>query len=150
MYNESSKTTGFWAFLNTKETPTTVSGYFISQEVTISVASERKLPGTSLKSLMKMREKDPARSKYLKAARLKLSEQIDKDKYPLAQLRLSKGLSQTQLADKMGMQQPSIARIERGAEDIKLSTIEKLSVALGVDKYEVFVAAELQRTGYGK
>lgn len=97
-----------------------------------------------------MREKDPVRSKYLKAARLKLSEQIDKDKYPLAQLRLSKGLSQTQLADKMGMQQPSIARIERGAEDIKLSTIEKLSVALGVDKYEVFVAAELQRTGYGK
>lgn len=47
-------------------------------------------------------------------------------------LRLRKGLSQAGLAALMGTSQSHIARIERGREDVALSTLRRLSDALGV------------------
>lgn len=49
----------------------------------------------------------------------------------LKQARETAGLSQTQLAQKIGTQKTSISRIENHAEDIKLSTLEKVALALG-------------------
>jgi DNA-binding XRE family transcriptional regulator len=49
----------------------------------------------------------------------------------LKQVREEAGLSQSQLAQKIGTQKTSISRIENHAEDIKLSTLEKVALALG-------------------
>jgi len=49
----------------------------------------------------------------------------------LKQAREEAGLSQSQLALKIGTQKTAISRIENHAEDIKLSTLEKVALALG-------------------
>jgi len=49
-------------------------------------------------------------------------------------LRLAReeaGLTQEELADRVGTQKTAISRIENHAEDIKLSTIQKVAKALG-------------------
>lgn len=48
----------------------------------------------------------------------------------LAERREHLGLSQTQVAARMGTSQSSIARLESGEADARLSTIERLSAAL--------------------
>ena len=49
----------------------------------------------------------------------------------LAALRADQGLSQTQVAARMGTSQAVVARIESGAVDTKLSTLERYAAALG-------------------
>ena len=49
----------------------------------------------------------------------------------LKQARENAGLSQSALARKIGTQKTAISRIENHAEDIKLSTLEKVAFALG-------------------
>jgi DNA-binding XRE family transcriptional regulator len=49
----------------------------------------------------------------------------------LAALRTNQGLSQTQVAARMGTSQAVVARIESGAVDTKLSTLERYAAALG-------------------
>ncbi|WP_177192700.1 helix-turn-helix transcriptional regulator [Variovorax sp. OV084] len=48
-------------------------------------------------------------------------------------MRLKAGLSQAQLAEKMGTQQSNISRWERDPGDLKGTTILKLAAALNVD-----------------
>ncbi len=50
----------------------------------------------------------------------------------LAKRREELGLSQTQVAARMGTSQSSVARLESGEADARLSTIERFSAALGV------------------
>ncbi len=47
--------------------------------------------------------------------------------------RAERGWSQRQLAHAAGMTQPQVARFERGDTDPRLSTIQKLYAALGID-----------------
>ena len=49
----------------------------------------------------------------------------------LRQAREEVGLSQEALAEKLHTKRTAISRIENHAEDIKLSTLQKLAVALG-------------------
>ncbi|MBU2497976.1 MAG: helix-turn-helix domain-containing protein [Proteobacteria bacterium] len=49
----------------------------------------------------------------------------------LRQAREDAGLTQEELADRVGTQKTAISRIENHAEDIKLSTIQKVAKALG-------------------
>ena len=49
----------------------------------------------------------------------------------LRQAREDAGLSQEEVADKIHTQRTAISRIENHAEDIKLSTLQKVAVALG-------------------
>ncbi len=49
----------------------------------------------------------------------------------LRQAREEAGLTQEELADRVGTQKTAISRIENHAEDIKLSTIQKVAKALG-------------------
>lgn len=53
-----------------------------------------------------------------------------KQAYELSQLRQTAQLSQSQLADKMGVSQANISKIENGG-DVQLSTLQKYVTALG-------------------
>ena len=50
----------------------------------------------------------------------------------LAQEREARELSQTTVAAAMGTSQSSLARLERTASDVKLSTVERFAAALGL------------------
>ncbi len=49
----------------------------------------------------------------------------------LADRRRRLGLSQTQVAARMGTSQSAVARVETGASDLRLSTLERYAAALG-------------------
>jgi transcriptional regulator with XRE-family HTH domain len=46
--------------------------------------------------------------------------------------RLSVGLSQTEVAARMGTSQSAVARLEAGEGDIRLSTLERYAAAVGM------------------
>ena len=48
----------------------------------------------------------------------------------LAATRLSMGLSQTEVAARMGTSQSAVARLESGDADVRLSTLERYAAAL--------------------
>jgi ribosome-binding protein aMBF1 (putative translation factor) len=47
--------------------------------------------------------------------------------------RTEQGMSQVQLARKLGMRQPNVARLESGEHEPSLSTLMRLSSVLGLD-----------------
>jgi predicted transcriptional regulator len=49
----------------------------------------------------------------------------------LVSRRVELGLSQTEVAARMGTSQSAVARLEAGAADIRLSTLERYAAALG-------------------
>jgi predicted transcriptional regulator len=49
----------------------------------------------------------------------------------LAARRRAAGLSQAEVADRMGTSQPAVARLEAGAVDVRLSTLERYADAVG-------------------
>ena len=51
----------------------------------------------------------------------------------IAQVRLEKGFSQTQLAKLTGMHRSNICRIESGRQNISLDTLIRIFDALGID-----------------
>ena len=48
----------------------------------------------------------------------------------LAERRTEQGLSQTEVAARMGTSQSAVARLESGAADVRLSTLERYAAAL--------------------
>ena len=50
--------------------------------------------------------------------------------YQIARLRISRGLTQTQLAKMVGTRQPSIARLENGSSVPSISFLQKVAAAL--------------------
>lgn len=51
----------------------------------------------------------------------------------LVELRRRRGLSQTEVAERMGTSQSALARLESGRSDVRLSTIVRYTEALDVD-----------------
>ena len=49
----------------------------------------------------------------------------------LVERRRSRGLSQTEVAARMGTSQSAVARLEAGEGDIRLSTLERYATAVG-------------------
>jgi len=49
----------------------------------------------------------------------------------LAEQRRAAGLSQTQVAARMGTSQSSVARLEAGLADVRVSTLERYAAAIG-------------------
>jgi transcriptional regulator with XRE-family HTH domain len=45
--------------------------------------------------------------------------------------RHAAGLSQSEVADRMGTSQPAVARVEAGAVDVRLSTLQRYAAAVG-------------------
>ena len=72
----------------------------------------------------------------------KVAEQLNPGFRPLSTLRLASGFSQAELAEKMNMKQPNIARLEKNPGDPSLSTLQKLANVLGVDIGQVIAAVE--------
>ena len=62
--------------------------------------------------------------------RIKAKAKTLKQAYELSLLRQTAQLSQSQLADKMGVSQANISKIENGG-DVQLSTLQKYVTALG-------------------
>jgi DNA-binding XRE family transcriptional regulator len=85
-------------------------------------------------------ESDSDFSESLPAGRKWVADSFYKDKNSLSKLRLEKGWSQKQLAEKLNTKQPYIARIENGIEDIQLSTIKKLAKIFGLSILEILEA----------
>ena len=49
----------------------------------------------------------------------------------LVEARRREGLSQTEVAARMGTSQSAVARVESGTADVRLSTLERYAAALG-------------------
>lgn len=69
----------------------------------------------------------------LAEARKEIGEKVYSDQVSIASLRLSKGLSQRELAHRCEMSQPHLATIEAGDKDVRLSTARRLAAGLEVD-----------------
>ena len=83
----------------------------------------------SFKELRKEIESDPARR-----ARMDKTRKAYDALLHLADLRRSRGLTQAELASTLGVSQPNVSKIERGAEgsgEVLLSTLAEYVEALG-------------------
>jgi len=127
--------------------PTSVTGICYAQ-VTFDMAPSapaHSTHGVSIGALVAEREKDPRKAAAYARARQKLAARLAGGEASLVQLRLAKGMSQSQLADAMGKKQPYVARLESGSNDVQVSTIEALAKALSVPAAEVFAAVMVSR-----
>lgn len=107
-------------------------------EYTIAaVSAESRTPTTRRERLIA----DPKKAAALQRARRRIARELDDSSaFSIAKLRLNAGLSQAQLANMIGTQQPAIARLERGQTEPQLSTIQKLAEAFGVAPEKVLNA----------
>ena len=53
--------------------------------------------------------------------------------YQIARLRILRGMTQQELAEKVGTQQPSIARIESGKRRASIAMLERIAEALDAE-----------------
>ncbi len=92
-------------------------------------------PGyTTIDELIEEFERDPEAKEELRRGRKWLARTVYRDQpKSLRVLRLLKGMSQAQLAEAIGTQQPHIARIENGQADVRLETCRRIAKVLGVD-----------------
>lgn len=77
---------------------------------------------------------DEAFHSKLEASRAWIADEFyDKDGDTVRTMRLRNGWSQAQLAERLGTSQPHIARIERGKENLQMSTCRKLCSVFSID-----------------
>ncbi|CUX10308.1 MULTISPECIES: helix-turn-helix domain-containing protein [Agrobacterium] len=60
----------------------------------------------------------------------------------LRRLRVDKGLSQERLALEAGIDRSYVGRVERGMENVTVSTLEAISLTLDVHVSELFAAVD--------
>ncbi|MDA5637887.1 MULTISPECIES: helix-turn-helix domain-containing protein [Agrobacterium] len=60
----------------------------------------------------------------------------------LRRLRVDKGLSQERLALEAGIDRSYVGRVERGMENVTVSTLEAISLTLDVHVSELFVVVD--------
>lgn len=63
------------------------------------------------------------------------------------QVRKAAGLSQTALADRLGLHYTSLAKIETGKQNLDLSTAYRIADALGVDLLNLLAGKAVTVTG---
>ena len=101
----------------------------------------------SLSDVMAALEADVSVAKELPSARKVVGESLyGAEARTLAAMRLRAGLSQSQLAAKVGTSQPHLARIERGQCDPGTDLIVRLAAALDIDPREVFAGVRAHRS----
>jgi ribosome-binding protein aMBF1 (putative translation factor) len=89
---------------------------------------------------------NPARAAAVRAGRQRLARVVshfNPTGKPLSTLRLEAGLSQSELAARMDMQQPNIARLEKKPGDPSMTTLKRLAAALGVTVDAVVAAVDV-------
>lgn len=60
----------------------------------------------------------------------------------LKRIRVDRGLSQERLALESGIDRSYVGRVERGSENVTVSTLEALAGVLGVEVIELFRAVD--------
>ncbi|WP_321899984.1 helix-turn-helix domain-containing protein [Paraburkholderia heleia] len=95
--------------------------------------------GISIDDLISQQD-DDTRRRMVEAGKRLGSILEEKQPYSIKTLRLKKGWSQQELADKVGMSQPQIARLERSIGDPRISTIQRLAAALDANADEIVAA----------
>jgi DNA-binding XRE family transcriptional regulator len=99
-----------------------------------------------LDSVLKEFESDPVMAGYMAEARQDLARSLYADEpNTLSTLRLAAGLSQAELARRIGTSQPHIARIESGLNDPTTDVVVRIAVGLGVDHVTAFNAIREKR-----
>ena len=79
-------------------------------------------------------DRDPKMQKAMLEARRWVADTVLAGRpVTLRTLRLRKGMSQAQLAEAIGTQQPHVARIENGQADLRLETCRRIAGVLGID-----------------
>lgn len=112
--------------------------------VPVTRSSEKRRPGYSVRVKL---QSSPEGRGVLANARREIGEVLQADHIaPLATLRLTRGMSQSQLSAMSGLPQPQISRLENGGQgDVMLSTVRTLAAALGVSLEDVAAAIEAGR-----
>jgi DNA-binding XRE family transcriptional regulator len=109
------------------------------------VASTKPLTGaTPISSPVEDLERDPDAAAGLTRARTRVAAAFDTT-VTVRKLRLSAGLSQTQLARLAGTTQPYVARLEAGSLDPGTDKLARLAAALSVTPVALFNAVRAQR-----
>lgn len=91
------------------------------------------LPGAiDIDDLIAELEQSPDNAAAIAQGRQWVAETFYSDQPSVAQLRLSRGWSQAELARRAETSQSYIARLELGKVDPQVSTVKKLATALGV------------------
>jgi transcriptional regulator with XRE-family HTH domain len=62
----------------------------------------------------------------------------------VAQIRKAKGLSQSELASMIGVEQPTISRIEKGSDGVTLRLLNQVAEALGVETASLFIDSRVE------
>jgi transcriptional regulator with XRE-family HTH domain len=68
--------------------------------------------------------------------------------YQIARLRIQRGLTQTQLAEKVGTRQPSIARLENGNSIPSLAFLKRIADALDARIELKFISEDASRINH--
>lgn len=97
-------------------------------------------PNDDIDSFFSQFSLDPRVQEGARETRKMLGETVFGDSVSLKSLRLRAGLSQSKLADLMGMKQPQLAKLETGKVEPKLGTLVRLSGALSVTLDELALA----------
>lgn len=118
-------------------------GVTVGYDVTQYASGSWVKAGISIRDRIVSDEKINRRREALSRARSRLSHVISHEGETLTSLRLSKGLSQAQLAELIDSKQPFIARIEKNRSDLRSSTISKIADALGVSDDKLKECLEL-------
>ena len=98
--------------------------------------------GTSLPVMPGFREMALRRAADAQAARM--AEDRGRLVRELAEQRQAAGLSQTEVAARMGTSQSAVARLESGTADVRASTLERYAAAVGSQ-----ITWKLNRPGEG-
>lgn len=106
----------------------------------------------AIDDLVAEHERDPSRAAAIAEARRELAEETAAiEGRSIRTRRLELGYSQVRLAELIGSSQSHVARIERGTENVQISTCRRLSVALEVDMNTLDTMLEAQeRVAHGR
>jgi len=128
------------------------SGIYGLQITPVYIAMNRHVVGdnSSRRGISATDRSARIRSNPLRAAAIvkgrqrlaKVADQRNPEFHPLSTLRLAAGMSQAELAERIDMKQPNIARLEKKPGDPSLSTLQKLATVFGVDIGDVIAAVE--------
>lgn len=103
------------------------------KEVRYFEISGHRIPAGSvdIDDLVAEFEKDPKMAQAIEEGRRRVAANFYSDEsHSVRALRLKKGWSQARLAEAVGSSQSHIARIEQGTEDVRLSTVSRIALAL--------------------
>lgn len=104
------------------------------------VESAKKEEKDPLDSYLESKSNDVEFQKMFSESKSEIMQAVYGDNLSLCRLRVEEGLTQNALAQKMGITQPMVAKLESGIPDIRYTTMEKLSEALNRPIEQIIVA----------